>query len=71
MWCVECAEELGAFRKRWMSIDLQYSLENLGGGQISLGYFFVLNVLMGRGVCASCFPWRGAGGVEAALVEHV
>ena len=37
LWCAECVEGLGAVRKRRMSIDLQYPLRNLGGGQISLG----------------------------------
>ena len=37
LWCAECVEGLDAFRKRRVSIDLQYSLGNLGGGQISLG----------------------------------
>ena len=32
LWCDECAEGLGALRIRWVIIDLQYSLENLGGG---------------------------------------
>ena len=71
LWCAECAEGLGAFRKRWVSIDLQYSLENLGECQTSLFFFFFFNVLVGRDVCASCFPRRGEGGVEAVLVEHV
>ena len=59
------------FRKRRVSIDLQYSLENLGRGQISLVFFFYYYVLVGRDVCASCFPRRGEGGVEAVLVEYV
>jgi hypothetical protein len=36
LWCAECAEGFGAFRERRVSIDLQYSLESLGGGQVSL-----------------------------------
>ena len=57
LWCDECAEWLGVFRRRRGSIALQYSLEYLVGGQISLGFFFLfLDVLVGRGGCASCFP---------------
>ena len=55
-----------------MSIDLQYSLENLGGGQTSLGIFFLFSMYWWKGTfSASCFPRRGKGGIEAVLVDHV
>jgi hypothetical protein len=44
------------FRKRRGIIALQYSLEYLDGSKISLGYFFVLDVVVRRGGCASCVP---------------
>jgi hypothetical protein len=71
LWCAYCAEGLGAFRRRRVSIALHYYLEYLGGGQISLGSFFVLDVLVERDVCVSWFPRRGEGEVEVVLVELV
>jgi hypothetical protein len=54
-----------------VSIALQYSLEYLVGGQISLGYNFFLYVLVGRGVCALWFPRGGECGVKVVLVKLV
>ena len=58
MWCAECAEGLGAFRKRRVSIDLQYSLESLDGGQISLGCFFFIYMYLWEGMFV-CRVFRG------------